>query len=232
MNFWANFLTTLSLVCGFISVIFSLEGHFTFASWSIIFSVIFDGLDGQVARLNPLPSEFGKQLDSLVDVVAFGIAPAILGYIFVYKDFYFLGVLALLIYLFCCVMRLAKYNITAKEVMDNCFIGLPTTASGGVLASFILIYRRYTQAPPPILFLLLVLILAILMVSKIKYLNLDGLMQLFRTSLIPALIVLLIILLALFIFYLTTSVLLPEIAILTILALYLVFSPLIAPKIV
>jgi len=81
MNYLANFLTVLSLFFGFLSIIFSLESHFTFASWAIILSVIFDGLDGQVARKNPVPSEFGKELDSLADVVSFGIAPSILGYI-------------------------------------------------------------------------------------------------------------------------------------------------------
>lgn len=84
MNLLANFLTGLSLIGGFAAIIYSLEGHFTFACWAIILSVIFDGLDGQIARKNPVPSEFGKELDSLVDVVSFGIAPLILGYVFVY----------------------------------------------------------------------------------------------------------------------------------------------------
>ena len=69
MNYLANSLTILSLFFGFISIVFSLESHFTFACWSIILSVLFDGLDGQVARKNPTPSEFGKELDSLVDVI-------------------------------------------------------------------------------------------------------------------------------------------------------------------
>lgn len=179
----ANFLTLLSLICGFLSIIFSLEAHFTFASWAIIFSVIFDGLDGQIARRNPLPSEFGKELDSLVDVVSFGIAPAVLGYIFIYRHFYFWASLALFIYLCCSVMRLAKYNITAKEKMVNYFYGLPTTVSGGILASFILIYRKGKDVSPlpqfvPAVFLFIVLLLAFLMVSRVKYLNLDGLKQL------------------------------------------------------
>src|SRR3990167_5481174 len=105
MNLLANFLSILSLIFGFVSIIFSLESHFTFASWAIILSVIFDGLDGQIARLNPTLSEFGKQLDSLVDVVSFGVAPSVLGYIFVYRNFYLGATLALFIYLFCSVMR-------------------------------------------------------------------------------------------------------------------------------
>jgi len=190
MNYLANFLTILSLVCGFVSIIFSLENQFTFASWAIIFSVIFDGLDGQIARRNPVPSEFGKELDSLVDVVSFGIAPSVLGYVFIYREFYFWATFALFIYLFCSVMRLAKYNITPKETMVNYFYGLPTTVSGGVLSSFILIYRKGKDTSPlpqyiPFIFLFLVLLLAFLMVSRIKYLNLDGIKQLFGKSIIP-----------------------------------------------
>ena len=123
MNFLANTLSFLSLAFGFISIIFSLESHFTFSSWAIILSVIFDGLDGQVARRNPVPSEFGKELDSLVDVVSFGIAPSILGYVFVYRNFHFWATLALFGYLVASVMRLAKYNITPKQEMANHFIG-------------------------------------------------------------------------------------------------------------
>ncbi len=184
MNLLANFLTSLSLLFGFVSIIFSLESHFTFASWAIILSVIFDGLDGQIARKNPTPSGFGKELDSLVDVVSFGIAPSVLGYIFIYRAFYFWATLALFIYLFCSVVRLAKYNITPKEELVNYFYGLPTTVSGGLLASFILIYRKgkdLSPLPPfiPTIFLLLVLLLAFLMVSQVRYLNLDGLKELF-----------------------------------------------------
>ncbi len=179
MNNLANILSYVSLIFGFASIIFSLESHFTFASWAIILSMVFDGLDGQGARRNPVPSEFGKELDSLVDVVSFGIAPSLLGYIFVYRDFYFWSTAILFIYLFCSVKRLAKYNVTPQEKMAYHFYGLPTTVSGGTLASFILIYRKKgIEILPryvPVFFILMVLVLAILMVSHIKYLNLDGL---------------------------------------------------------
>src|SRR3989338_1862415 len=181
MNYFANFLTLLSLVFGFVSIIFSLESHFTFASWAIMLSVIFDGLDGQVARHNPAPSDFGRELDSLVDVASFGIAPVILGYIFIYQQFYPWATCALFIYLLSSVLRLAKYNITHKEKLNNYFYGLPTTISGGLLASFVLIYRRGKglSASVHLVFLLIVLLLSFLMVSRIRYLNLDGLKQLF-----------------------------------------------------
>jgi len=220
----ANFITVLSLICGFVSIIFSIEGHFTFASWAIILSVIFDGLDGQVARKNPLPSEFGKELDSLVDVVSFGIAPSILGYVFIYRHFYFWATLALFIYLFCSVMRLAKYNITPKEKLVNYFYGLPTTVSGGMLASFILIFRKGKDISPlpqsvPVIFLFMVLFLAFLMVSRVRYLNLDGLKQLFgkKTNLTVLILVVLLILDA----FLRKA----GIFIFTLFLIYLLFSP-------
>ena len=224
MKFLANFITVLSLICGFASIIFSIEGHFTFASWAIILSVIFDGLDGQVARKNPVPSEFGKELDSLVDVVSFGIAPSMLGYIFVYRTFYFWATLALFIYLFCSVMRLAKYNITPKEKLADYFYGLPTTVSGGILASFILIFRKGKDISPlpqsvPTIFLFMVLFLAFLMVSRVRYLNLDGLKQLFgkKTNLTVLILIALLILDA----FLRKA----GVFIFTLFLIYLLFSP-------
>lgn len=226
MNQLANFFTCLSLACGFISIIFSLENHFTYASWGIILAVIFDGLDGQIARRISLPSEFGKQLDSLVDVIAFGIAPSILGYIFVYRNFNILASCALFIYLTSSVVRLAKYNITPKEHLTDYFYGLPTTISGGVLASLVLIYSRYSrEAPPPLIFLLLVLLLAFLMVSKVRYVNLDGIKHLLLKNKLLILGTILILFIVVMGFFLITSVFLPELTIFTLFIIYLLFSP-------
>jgi len=228
MNYLANLLTVLSLVSGFTSIIFSLEKQFTFACWAIILSVIFDGLDGQIARRNPIPNEFGKELDSLVDVVSFGIAPSILGYIFIYRDFYILATLALFIYLFCSVMRLAKYNITPKEKLANYFYGLPTTVSGGMLASFVLIFRnKHTGlilGYIPLIFLLVVLSLAFLMVSRVKYLNLDGLKEIFAKH------VKAVVLLAVAIFLLAASFKKVGITLFIFFLIYLVFSPLVVER--
>lgn len=179
MNYLADILSYSSLFCGFLCVVLSLEGHIVLACWLILLAVIFDGLDGQIARLNRVPSEYGKELDSLIDVVSFGMAPAILAYIFIYRDFYVLSVLSLFIYLLACVVRLARYNITTKHNSVNCFAGLPTTVGGGMLVAFVLMSIRSGRANlphySPFLFLGMVLILSYLMVSRIRYLNLDGL---------------------------------------------------------
>lgn len=237
MNFLANFITGLSLFFGFASIIFSLEAQFTFASWAIILSVIFDGLDGQIARKNPVPSQFGKELDSLVDVVSFGIAPSILGYVFIYSQFKFLATVSLFIYLSCSVFRLAKYNITPKDKLANYFIGLPTTVSGGILASFILIYRRKQEMMfpgflpdilmpkfVPVTFLFLVLLLSFLMVSRIKYLNLDGLKQLFGKK--TKLVILAIVLISIIAIRLNKT----GISAFSIFLIYLIFSPFVVKR--
>jgi len=229
MKTLANFITVLSLSCGFASIVFSIEGHFTFASWAIILSVVLDGLDGQIARKNHLPSEFGKELDSLVDVVSFGIAPAILGYIFIYRAFYLWATLTLFIYLSCSVMRLAKYNITPKEKLVNYFYGLPTTVSGGVLASFILIFRKGKDLLPlpqsvPLVFLFMVLLLAFLMISHVKYLNLDGLKELFAKK--TKLTVLSLIILLIFAAFLRKA----GVSIFMLFLIYLLFSPFVVKR--
>ncbi|MCX7661677.1 MAG: CDP-diacylglycerol--serine O-phosphatidyltransferase [Candidatus Omnitrophica bacterium] len=177
----ANFFTILSLFAGFLSIVLSLEEHFTFACWFIFISVILDGLDGQIARINLTANDLGKELDSLVDVVSFGLAPSILGYTFIYREFYLGAVLGLFFYLLCSTWRLARYNVTPMD-KDKIFYfyGLPTTASGASLASFVLIYRKKESLGYlPYLFLFLVIILGILMISKIHYLNLDGIKRLF-----------------------------------------------------
>lgn len=229
MNYLANFLTCLSLLFGFVSIIFSLESHFTFGCWAIILSVIFDGLDGQIARKNPTPSEFGKELDSLVDVISFGIAPSILGYVFVYRDFYLFATSALFIYLFCSVFRLAKYNITLKEKLVDYFYGLPTTVGGGMIASFILIYRKKQhEALPqyiPSIFIIMVLILAFLMISRVKYLNLDGLIQLFGKKI--KLIVLILVILLIAAAFLRKA----GISIFTLFLIYLIFAPFVVKRV-
>ncbi len=218
MNYLANFLTCLSLTSGFISIIFSLESHFTLACWAIIVSVIFDALDGRLARMNPVPSQFGKELDSLVDLVSFGVAPAILGYVFVYRDFHLWAVLALLMYLVCSAWRLARYNVTK---LGKYFYGLPINASGAVVASFILIYRKYIKLPPPAIFLLLVLSLALLMVSKIKYLHFDGLIQLLEGKKLIFLIGL----------ALLGLIFMPQVTIFTVFAGYLILAPFLAKSV-
>ena len=237
MNQLANLTTILSLFCGFISVAFSLSGHFTFSAYSIIISVILDGLDGQIARLSKSSSEFGKELDSLVDVVSFGVAPSLLGYIFIFNSFHFLASVVLFIYLMCAVVRLAKYNITIKVNHNYYFNGLPITIGGGIISSFILVYRRKKEMLFPdflpkffspqsmhLLFICLVLLLAFLMVSKVRYLNLDGIKKLFGKRL--KLVILSVLLVLAGAFYWDKE----GVILFIILLIYLIFSPFVVKR--
>lgn len=224
----ANLLTALSLFCGFISIILSLDGNFTLSSYAIMLSVVLDGLDGQVVRKSQIASDFGKELDSLVDVVTFGIAPVLLGYTFVYSHFHLLAAFGLFIYLLSAVIRLARYNIT-KDIAVNYFMGLPTTVAGGVLASFVLVYRERGEAAilpgvVPSLFIFLVLLLAYLMVSRVRYLNLDGLQQILRGRLKPVILFLFIIL-SLALYWDKMGIVL-----FSIFLIYLIFSPFVVKR--
>ena len=87
----ANLATILSLLCGFSSLILSSGSNFVLSAYAVLLAVILDGIDGQLARKNKVYSAFGKELDSLVDVVSFGVAPSLLGYLFIYDNLHFLS---------------------------------------------------------------------------------------------------------------------------------------------
>jgi len=220
MSHLANLLTLLSLFCGFASVVFSLEQRFSLAAWALIASMVLDGIDGQVARRSTSSSTFGRELDSLADAVCFGVAPAILGYGCIYHRFHLWAILALFIYLSCSIIRLAYYNVTPKEKMAWFFYGLPTTASGGLLASFVLVYMGHAAFPPEGAFLFLVFALSVLMVSRVRYLNLDGLRSVMKQGFW------LVILAGLVLFFFS-----PGLAIFSVLALYVVIGPFLAAKV-
>ena len=219
----ANLATILSLLCGFSSLILSSGSNFVLSAYAVLLAVILDGIDGQLARKNKVSSAFGKELDSLVDVVSFGVAPSLLGYLFIYDNLHFLSVAALFIYIMCAVVRLARYNIITKEEKRYYFSGLPTTVSGGILVSYILACIEKDRFSP-LLFVLLVLLLAYLMVSRARYLNLDGIKQVLGFSLKPAILSLII---ALGIaFYLKK----PGLGLLSVFLIYLIFSPFVVKR--
>ena len=134
--------TSGNMVCGVISMTFSISGEFTSAAWMIILAIVFDILDGKVARMTKTTSEFGVQLDSLGDLVSFGVAPSIMIYQLVLNTMGKPGVAIAVLFVLCSALRLAKFNVQAKEgVIHNSFMGLPTPASAGLLISFVLSYE-------------------------------------------------------------------------------------------
>lgn len=125
-----NMITTLSMFLGFLSMVWAVQGRFEEAGMAILVSALMDGLDGKVARLTNTASEFGVQYDSLADLVAFGLAPAMLLWQWQLQAFGRLGVAAAFIYAACGALRLARFNVSTAAVGKRFFIGLPIPAGG------------------------------------------------------------------------------------------------------
>ena len=132
-----NMITTLSMFLGFLSMVWAVQGRFEAAGMAILLSALMDGLDGKVARLTNTASEFGVQYDSLADLVAFGLAPAILLWQWQLQLFGRLGVAAAFIYAACGALRLARFNVSTAAVGKRFFIGLPIPAGGCTLVTFV-----------------------------------------------------------------------------------------------
>ena len=132
-----NILTLGGVCLGISSIKFAFDGNFSLAVIFIILAAILDALDGRIARLIKGTSEFGKELDSLTDFVSFGIAPVLLLYFWELNNYGKLGWAITLIYSVCCVLRLARFNLTKveknKEWKNNYFEGIPSPAGGLLL---------------------------------------------------------------------------------------------------
>lgn len=168
-----NLLTTGSLFCGFLSMTMAIDGRFDMAAMLILISAVLDGLDGKVARFTGTTSDFGIQYDSLADLVAFGVAPAIMSYQWFLKDFGRLGLLAAFLMIACGALRLARFNVMTTRISKKFFIGLPIPAAGCTLATLVL-FSTYLPTDValkslPTATLILVYLLSFLMVSTIRY---------------------------------------------------------------
>jgi CDP-diacylglycerol--serine O-phosphatidyltransferase len=173
-----NILTLAGVCLGISSIKFSIDGNFSLAVTLILFAAILDALDGRIARLIKGTSEFGKELDSLTDFVSFGIAPVFILYFWELSNYGKLGWAITLIYSVCCVLRLARFNLTkideAQKWKNNFFEGIPSPA-GGLLILMPLIYEltnldtgiNIKEFTP-----YFTLLIAILLVSKIPTLSL------------------------------------------------------------
>jgi len=162
-----NILTVSNLFLGVLAIILAFQGnHYVdYAAITVIIGMLADGLDGRVARMLNAQSEFGKELDSLSDVITFGVAPAIIMYVVVLQDFNWIGILITAIFPICGALRLARFNVQAG--VPGYFIGLPITAAGGVLATLALYHEVFNAT----LLAASMLLIAFLMVSKVKYPN-------------------------------------------------------------
>jgi len=130
-------LTTFGMFAGFYSIISSINGDFTIAAISIMIAMMWDTLDGRVARLTNTQSAFGAEYDSLADLVSFGLAPALLVYEWSLYELGRFGWLAAFVYLACAALRLARFNTQVGIADNRYFQGLPSPAAAGVIASMI-----------------------------------------------------------------------------------------------
>ena len=173
-----NILTLGGVCLGISSIKFSFDGNFSLAVIFIILAAILDALDGRIARLIKGTSEFGKELDSLTDFVSFGIAPVLLLYFWELNNYGKLGWAITLIYSVCCVLRLARFNLTkvdnTKLWKNNYFEGIPSPAGGLLILTPLFLELSDLKINFDIKFIVpyFTIIIAFLLVSKIPTLSL------------------------------------------------------------
>jgi len=173
-----NLMTTANLFCGFISVIMSIQSNFKAAAIAVIIAAVFDQLDGRLARLTHATSKFGAEYDSLCDLVSFGMAPAMLMYLWALNSFGRIGVMASFLFVACGALRLARFNVQVDVVEKNYFQGLPIPMAAGILTSSFLAFDELGWKPSdevmaPVVFawllLAMVVSMAFVMVSNFRY---------------------------------------------------------------
>ena len=163
-----NFFTALSAFFGVMSIIASSQGKFEKAFIYIVLSLIADGLDGRVARLTNTTSKFGVEFDSLADLVAFGVAPAMMLFFAIGHNYGKFGALVSGLFVVFGAIRLARFNVTTGELDPRYFIGLPIPTAAVVLSSWIMLDVKYS-GDFDLLILLGALFVAFLMVSNFRY---------------------------------------------------------------
>ncbi len=168
-----NLITTASLFAGFYAIVASIDGRFYAAAIAILVSLVLDGLDGRVARMTKSTSDFGVQYDSLADLVAFGVAPGILVYLWALKPFHQFGWVATFLFVVCGALRLARFNVQQGAADPRYFNGLPIPAAATMIATAIIFYYEIGPWAPSryIYILVMIYLLSFLMVSNVKYVS-------------------------------------------------------------
>ncbi|SEA07870.1 CDP-diacylglycerol--serine O-phosphatidyltransferase [Desulfuromusa kysingii] len=169
-----NLITAGGIFAGFYVIIAATDGNYERAAWFILLAAIFDGLDGKVARLTGTSSKFGVELDSLADVISFGVAPGVLLYLWALRPFGKLGWLAAFLYVICGALRLARFNVQVSTVESRRFVGMPIPAAACIVATCVLLFYELggTGTIKMVSMVFLVFLLAFLLVSNIEYLSL------------------------------------------------------------
>ncbi|OEU66198.1 MAG: CDP-diacylglycerol--serine O-phosphatidyltransferase, partial [Desulfobacterales bacterium PC51MH44] len=166
-----NIFTSLNIFCGFYAIIASIDGKFIAAAVAIIIGVIFDIMDGKIARATNTSSKFGIEYDSLADLISFGLAPGLMIFLWALKPLGRIGWLAAFLFMVCGALRLARFNSQVGTLSSDYFVGLPIPAGAGMSATAVLFCHKFGIAGKinPIFILILLYTLSFLMVSTIKY---------------------------------------------------------------
>lgn len=170
-----NLFTTANLFAGFFSIISAINGNLHVAAATVFVAMVLDSLDGRVARLTNTQSAFGAEYDSLSDMVAFGLAPALLAYEWALSELGNVGLTVAFIYAACAALRLARFNTQIGKVDKRWFIGLASPAAAGVVAGLVWavsehdVYGQNMPVLASLLFAAVVAVAGLLMVSNIKY---------------------------------------------------------------
>ena len=165
-----NSITLCGMFFGFYSIMLSTQGRFTTAAWAIIIASVFDALDGWVARFTNSTSKFGIELDSLSDLVAFGVAPAVMLYQWSLMPFKNLGLAVTFLFAACGAMRLARFNIQMGTAERKSFTGMPIPAGAWICAATVMCYTDMEwDHQKSILILVQTVIVALLMVSTLRF---------------------------------------------------------------
>jgi len=166
-----NAITLSSLFFGFYAIISSYRGSYIHAAWAILIAMVLDGLDGWIARVTNSTTRFGIELDSLSDLVAFGIAPAVLVYSWALQNFNRVGWGVCFLYVLCGALRLARYNVQMGSDERKAFVGMPIPGAATVVASLVLFYNEIGRGIPgkDHFVLILIFLLSLVMVSTLRY---------------------------------------------------------------
>ena len=159
-----NALTLGNLYCGFLSIGFAANGQYKNAAILILIGMMLDSMDGRMARMLNVDSSLGKELDSLADIVTFGVAPSFLVYYTYFYQFELLGLIVAGLFPLFGAFRLARFNISSTKTSLNYFVGVPITAAGGILA----ILTLFGDKIPHIVTSVVFTAMCFLMVSKIR----------------------------------------------------------------
>lgn len=166
-----NLLTTAGLFSGFFAIVSSMNGRFEAAAIAIFVAMIFDGLDGRVARMTNTQSDFGAEYDSMADMVSFGMAPALVAYNWGLTEMGKLGWLAAFVYVAGAALRLARFNTNLAVVDKRYFQGLASPAAAALVAGQVWVGVEYQANGQDysVLVALLTSVTGLLMVSNFKY---------------------------------------------------------------